>query len=58
MFKLEIRTGNAAFDENDAYPELARILRDVANRLEYQDEQGTCRDANGNVVGKWSLSRK
>lgn len=55
MFKLEIETGNAAF-EDDARIEVARILREVAARLE-RDLETTrgIQDLNGNTVGRWSL---
>lgn len=60
MFKLEIETGNAAFDD-DAGPELARILRELADRLSPGLPSGEggapLRDINGNKVGAWSLSQ-
>lgn len=58
-FKLQIACDNAAF-EDDASAEIARILRDVANRV----ERGECRDydkflslrdVNGNPVGTFRL---
>lgn len=57
MFKLEIETDNAAF-EDGAELEIARILRNVAERLEYLDglREGNARDINGNRVGRWELS--
>lgn len=51
---INIATGNAAFEDN-AGPELARILRRLADRVE--DWQGAnefsllCLDVNGNKVG-------
>jgi hypothetical protein len=53
MFKLEFNTANAAFD--DLPSESARILRDVIKRLQQGHTGGTCRDVNGNTVGRWSL---
>lgn len=65
MFKLTIKTGNAAFanddGEKDDYArdrEIARILRKLAKRLE--DGSGdveieTVSDINGNNVGKWEV---
>ena len=55
MFKLEIETGNAAFDDTPA-SEIARILRHLAERLETNGapESGdafTLHDYNGNRVG-------
>lgn len=58
MFKLEITTANAAFDEieGDAGAEVARILRELAERVESglpTGDTATVRDANGNAVGEW-----
>jgi len=56
MFRLEIDMSNDAF-QGDAYDEVARILRVTAERLERLTQAtGQCRDANGNVVGKWTVS--
>jgi len=65
MFRLEIRTGNAAFvdpfGDGIPYPELelARILRELANRLERDGiapgfDSGSLFDVNGDGVGFWS----
>ena len=66
MFKLEIKTGGAAFDDMydsedetmNAYAkanEVARILRRVADRVEAMAIEGSCMDINGNKVGEWNL---
>lgn len=60
-FTLTVDTGNAAFHDVDNAevpapgPELARILRDVADRVEYAGPGGSGRvaDVNGNHVGRW-----
>jgi hypothetical protein len=63
-FKLSIDCGNAAFCEGDtptpetAAPEIARILRAIADRIEAGDTFDTyrnCHDINGNIVGTFSL---
>ena len=57
MFRLQIDTSNAAFDPPG--PELARILRTVADRFEAGDidHQSTALfDSNGNFVGGYQLS--
>lgn len=54
MFRLSFKTENAAF-EDDCRAECARILREAADALERDSEQGVNRDANGNRVGEWSL---
>lgn len=56
-FTVRIDTTNAAF-EDDPAPELVRILRDIAARIETGDTYDTFRNAvdiNGNVVGTWGL---
>jgi len=62
MFKLEIKTGGAAFKnpitgEEDLYDEAAeinRILRIVGANLRNGCTSGTLMDVNGNKVGSWS----
>ena len=65
-FTLAIKCEGAAFDDDEtgavthesAAPELARILRDVAYRIESGDSFDTfrnCIDINGNVVGAFAL---
>lgn len=55
MFKLQFDTANDAFDPN-AYEEIARILRDIVERVEREDNCGTIRDCNGNTIGNWSIN--
>jgi hypothetical protein len=58
IFRLYIRTGNDAFADNPA-PELARILRSIADKIETEGEAPwayqTVRDINGNDVGRYAL---
>jgi hypothetical protein len=58
MFKLEIETANAAFtnSDQDAEFETARILREIASKLESGTRSGKCVDGNGNTVGDWTIS--
>ena len=51
-FSLEITCNNAAFEEG-AHLEVARILRELADRLEADEtiKQLKLRDVNGNTVG-------
>lgn len=56
-FRLYIQTDSAAFD-GDPAPELARILRAIAERIEAGEELShylTIFDANGNDVGRYAL---
>jgi hypothetical protein len=54
MFRLEFKTGNAAFDEFPQY-EVIRILREQADRIEadalYPGFKRGVLDANGNRIG-------
>ena len=64
-FTLSIKCSGFAFDDEtgavtheSAAPELARILRDVARRIEDGDSFNTfrnCFDINGNVVGAFAM---
>lgn len=51
-FSADFQSGNAAFGENPA-EEMARILRDIAERIEQGQENGKARDINGNSIGSW-----
>ena len=53
-FALTFSTDNAAF-EDGAATETARILREIADRIEAGDMGGAARDANGNTVGVFAL---
>lgn len=60
MLKLEIKTGGAAFGEDDELSyegryELARLLKKVATQIENDYNDGVLMDINGNKVGKWTL---
>lgn len=54
MFQLAFKTANAAFDGFEC-TESARILREIANRLEDGDLEGIVRDVNGNTIGSYSI---
>lgn len=63
MLKIEIKTGNAAFmnedDEFDAYyggKEIARILKEVTDDIQNGYETGSVNDINGNKVCTWELN--
>lgn len=58
MVKIEFKTSNAAFrteDENLNEYEVARILKDIASKIEYGITSGVIMDYNGNKVGSWSI---
>jgi hypothetical protein len=50
MFTLSIETDNAAFAD-DPKAEIARILRETADKLETGRYVDKLRDGNGNTVG-------
>lgn len=55
MFRVTIKTVNAAF-EGDRNAELARILLEVAARLSSASaDHGVCWDINGNNVGSYAF---
>lgn len=51
MFKVEIRTENASFEDRDE--EVARILEAVARQLRCGVDSSRCVDSNGNNVGSF-----
>ena len=59
MFKLEMKTGGAAFcdpttgEESswDECHEVARILHEIANKIDDGRREGCCIDYNGNNIG-------
>ncbi len=56
-FTVQLSTDNAAFDPDPA-PELARIMRKIADTIEAGDDIGqflTIFDVNGNDVGRFAL---
>lgn len=58
-FTLTIATDNAAFDPNeggDVSGEVARILREVADKVESGRLEGVLRDINGANVGQYHHS--
>lgn len=57
MFKVEFATDNAAFEGEARRDECARILREIADKLENgSQDEAKVYDQNGNAVGRWSLS--
>lgn len=54
-FWAEFDLGNAAFEGEACPGEVARILRQVADRVEAGHDEGLVHDVNGNKVGAWTL---
>lgn len=55
MMIVKFKTENAAFDGGKLAIETARILCNIAARVEAGHTDGWVLDANGNRVGEWSL---
>jgi hypothetical protein len=55
IFTLDITLDNAAF-EDDPCMEIARILRETADKVERGKHDGRTMDYNGNGVGKYGIS--
>lgn len=53
-FTLSFTMDNAAFEDEPA-TESARILRDIAEKVEAGHGGGKIRDINGNSIGTWSV---
>lgn len=58
--RISIGLGNAAFEGNYGGPEIARILRELADRYEIEGKNiyQKLRDINGNVVGEVRVDHK
>ena len=55
MFKIEFKTGGAAFDEPYKASEIKRILKEISEKVECGYCSGKVIDINGNCVGEWEL---
>lgn len=62
MLIIKVDTGNSAFDGDGLQDETARILRDIADKIEtegaVQYTYRTIFDLNGNDVGRWKLLKE
>ena len=54
-FSLNIETHSAAVAEEGREHEIARILRDTAERIENGQAAGVLLDINGAQVGSWAM---
>lgn len=60
MLKIEIKTGGAAYSDDDVLTtegryELQRNLMDISRKLTNGYNEGVIMDINGNKVGTWSV---
>lgn len=56
MFKMEFKTDNAAFNDDNGYSESVQILEHITQLVAQEYCQGPIHDSNGNTIGHWSLS--
>lgn len=59
MFKMKFTTENAAFAGGNGQAEMARILRELADKIAAgygRDGYGIVRDINGNQVGTYGYT--
>jgi hypothetical protein len=52
LFKLEIDTENAAFEDPSEVP---RMLEEIAIKIQAGQMNGKVKDINGNTCGEWSF---
>jgi hypothetical protein len=50
-FRIEIETGNAAFEENGMFAEISRILGEVSDSMASGFTPEKLKDLNGNTCG-------
>lgn len=60
MLKIEIKTGGAAYSEDDTLTtegryELQRNLMGICKKITNGYDEGYIMDINGNKVGNWSV---
>lgn len=55
MFKMEVETGNAAFEWEG---EILRILKDVVSKIEAGCYSGSVFDVNGNKCGSYEYDNR
>ena len=55
MFSLKLKTDNAAFSDGNKSFEIARILRELADKIEDGQTEGNTRDINGNTTGSFKV---
>lgn len=54
MLTIEFHTGNSAFEDNEP-EETAKLLRDIASKIDRGDTDGPVLDLNGNTIGGWEF---
>ena len=54
-FKVIMNLDNAAFQDRNTEMETARILREIADKIENGDDSLKIYDINGNSIGSWGF---
>jgi len=58
MVKIEFKTDNDAFaNDNDEW-EIARILQLIARQIQDGYDNDKIRDINGNTIGSWEITEE
>lgn len=54
--KIEFNCDNAAFQDGDTYGAIAEVIREIADKVENQQDSSGIYDANGHSIGKWAIT--
>lgn len=54
-FKVQLSTYNEAFAGDMLYAETARVLREMADKIEHGAIQGLVHDKNGHCIGQFTF---
>lgn len=57
-FSLSFETDNSAFENENLFPEIKRILEVAAFKVGNRNTEGRILDANGNSVGEFKLEKE
>jgi hypothetical protein len=59
LLHLKVKTGNSAFEGDNKNIELARILRKVADEIEFgYYGENSIKDIKGNTVGEYRITNR
>lgn len=53
--QIRFKTDNSAFEDENKPFEIARILREIAFKVENDITEASISDINGNVIGTWEI---
>lgn len=55
---MRIDSDNAAFEEDSGAVEVARLVRQIADRIDQGEREGKLLDLNGNTVGEFLVTEE